>query len=85
MDSGTSLGKRVSREGERRTMEIQVPGEKEGITGVGGKEGIEELASKPGFNRRQSWNKEDLKRVMSEKLMIGEGEGDENAGYVSKS
>jgi len=94
MDSGTELGRRISKEGVRRTSLIQVPGEKEGGGGGGGdkvqdgnKGGVDgvagERASKPGFDRRQSWNKEDLKRVLSERLMTGDA--DENAGYVSKN
>jgi len=74
MDSGTELGRRGGNEGVRRTSAIQVPGGKEG--------GVDGVAQKPGFDRTQSWNKEDLKRAMSERLMTGDA--NENAGYVSK-
>jgi hypothetical protein len=74
MDSGTELGRRGGNEGAKRTSAIQVPGSKEGSA--------DGAARKPGFDRTQSWNKEDLKRAMSERLMTGEA--DENAGYVSK-
>jgi hypothetical protein len=90
MDSGTELGKRGSKEGARRTNMIQVPVEKEesGTAAGGaasGSTGVDGVASKPGFDRRQSWNKEDLKRVMSERLMTEDVASDENAGYVSKN
>jgi len=85
MDSGTSLGRRGSKEGERRTRDIQVPFKKEGGKVDGSNGGVNSGVAKPGFDRRQSWNKEDLKRFMSERLMTGEGGGDENAGYVSKN
>jgi hypothetical protein len=74
MDSGTKLGKRGNKEGVRRTNAIQVPG--------GTEDGVDGGASKPRFDRTQSWNKEDLKRVMSERLMTGEASG--NTGYESK-
>jgi hypothetical protein len=88
MDSGTELGRRGSKEGVRRTNMIQVPAEKgDGDAGGGTTDdikGVDGVASKPGFDRRQSWNKEDLKRVMSERLMTEDVASDENAGYVSK-
>jgi hypothetical protein len=86
MDSGSSveLGRRGSKEGAKRTSMIKMPGEgvegKDGaVDGVGGAS-----ATKPSFDRKQSWNKEDLKRVMSERLMTEVDGSGEAAGYDSE-
>jgi hypothetical protein len=80
MDSGTELGRRVTKEGERRTNAIPVPGGSADSGSQGA--GADGVPTKPAFDRTQSWNKEDLKRALSERLMTGDS--DENTGYVSK-
>jgi len=86
MDSGSSLelGRRGSKEGAKRTSLIKMPGEG-GDGADGAADGVDgAYGKKPGFDRKQSWNKEDLKRVMSEKFMAQvEGSG-EAAGYDSE-
>lgn len=77
---GVELGRRASlvAEGEKRTSAIHVPSADAEGANVGA------AGAKPGIDRRQSWSKEDYKRVASERLMgeaAGSGEG---AGYTSK-
>jgi len=90
MDSGSSveLGRRGSKEGAKRTSLIKMPG-----GDGGGKDGVKDGAvdgidgasgKKPSFDRKQSWNKEDLKRVMSERLMTEVDGSGEAAGYDSE-
>lgn len=70
----SALRKRMSREGERKTRLVPVKsgesGSADGETGGAG-------AAKPGFDRQQSWSQEDMKRIMSERLMapVEDGEG----------
>jgi len=83
---GTVLGKRVSREGERRTSRIPVPNTdgSAAVNGAGAEAGKEPTGMvKPGFDRQVSWSKEDMKRVMQERLMKDEAGSGENAGYSS--
>jgi len=69
------LAKRMSREGERRTSLIAPDG------GVGHAKEDEEVGKKPGFDRRISYKQEDMKRMLSERLMEdGKREGYESVG-----
>jgi len=72
-----ALGRRASREGERRTSAIKV-GEGDGGKGTG----VDFSGGKPGFDRRQSWSKEDMKRVMQERFM--EEDESQFKGYSRK-
>lgn len=86
---GSLLRKRGSREGERRTRLVPVKsgesipdtafdrpaGDGEVVDGGGG-------VKKLGFDRQGSWSQEDMKRVMTERLMAPVGE-EESAGYSS--
>jgi len=77
---GAELVRRASlaKEGEKRTSAIPVPSAEADGAKVDG------AGAKPGIDRRQSWSKEDYKRLASERLM-GEGAGSgEGAGYTSK-
>ncbi|KAF2429400.1 hypothetical protein EJ08DRAFT_650430 [Tothia fuscella] len=88
---GSELGRRGSREGEKRTRDILLPAsalgganENKGANAKENENKLENEGGKPGFDRRQSYNKEDLKRVMSEGLM-GEGKGEgHGVGYSSR-
>jgi hypothetical protein len=81
---GAELGRRASlaKEGEKRTAAIPVPSSDE----AGGKAGgaAAAAAAKPGIDRRQSWSKEDYKRVASERLMGEDAGTGDGAGYTSK-
>jgi hypothetical protein len=75
---GAALGRRGTREGERRTSLIQVKSREENA------DGAVDGGGKPQFDRTQSYNKEDLKRVMSERLMGAVDGKEENTGYSSE-
>jgi len=75
---GEALGRRATREGEKRTSNI-------GVDGLGQGKGIDGATGadfKPSFDRKASYNREDLKRVVSERWMKGTGEG-EDVGFTS--
>ncbi|KIW08709.1 uncharacterized protein PV09_00655 [Verruconis gallopava] len=65
----TLLSKRQSREGARRTSEVAADGGS---------------IARPGLNTRQSYNEQDLKRMMTEKLMQDDdSKSPDAAGYES--
>lgn len=81
MDSGeldTELKRRAAKEGERRTSQLSPVGSRDAEGDAAG------AAKKPGFDRTQSWNQQDVKRVMSEKLMSDEQGSGDGVGYSSK-
>jgi hypothetical protein len=80
-DFGSELGKRVNREGERRTSSIPVGSAESERVMAAVDRGHGEKGAAPAFNRQQSWNQKDMKRVMTERLM-GPVD-DEDGGYSS--
>lgn len=72
---GSALGKRMGREGERRTRLVPVKSNESAEAERGG-------GKKPGLDRQQSWSQEDAKRAMTERLMgpVDDGEGYSSAG-----
>jgi hypothetical protein len=80
-DFGTELGKRMNREGERRTSSIPVGSAESERVMAAVDRGHGEKGAAPAFNRQQSWNQEDMKRVMTERLM--RPVDDEDGGYSS--
>src|SRR5262245_48066672 len=78
---GSEVGKRMSREGERRTSMIPIrSAESEGSVAAADS-GDGEKSVKPAFNRQQSWSQEDMRRMMTERLMGPVDE--EDGGYSS--
>jgi len=86
----SELGRRVSREGERRTSLIQMTStststtdgtvDAEGVFGGSGEE------AKPTFDRRQSWRSEDLKRLRYEQeRLMAEIKAEDGKGFGYES
>jgi len=78
-DFGSELGKRFRREGQRITSSNPIKSTEENVTADDGDD--DEKVVKPTFNRQQSWSQQDMKRVMTERLMGPVGE--EDGGYSS--
>jgi hypothetical protein len=64
------LSKRASREGERRTNALAA-------------DGVDRGSARPNFSQRQSYNQQDLKRLMSEKMMLDGAKAPSETGYNS--